>query len=95
MTSQFDRPPRGRSLALFVLVVSSLAMLPPAATAQSRVTPAAQTSDAPVHRTIVDAMAKRNEDREVTVAGRASVSSGKLQSSAFDIAIPRFQLLSN
>jgi diguanylate cyclase (GGDEF)-like protein/PAS domain S-box-containing protein len=38
-------------------------------------------------RSIAEAIAQRNADREVTVAGRASVSSGKLQSSAFDVAI--------
>ena len=38
-------------------------------------------------RTIADAIAQRGADREVTVAGRATVSSGKLQSSAFDVAI--------
>jgi diguanylate cyclase (GGDEF)-like protein/PAS domain S-box-containing protein len=41
----------------------------------------------PVQRSVAEAMAKRSEDREVTIAGRASVSSGKLQSSAFDVAI--------
>ena len=43
-------------------------------------------SPAPV-RSIADAIAQRNSDREVTIAGRASVNSGKLQSSAFDVAI--------
>ncbi len=38
-------------------------------------------------RSIAAAVAQRNTDTEVTIAGRAVVSSGKLQSSAFDVAI--------
>ena len=38
-------------------------------------------------RSIIDAIAKRSSDAEVTIAGRAVVSAGKLQSSAFDVAI--------
>jgi diguanylate cyclase (GGDEF)-like protein/PAS domain S-box-containing protein len=38
-------------------------------------------------RSIAEAIRLRDTDREVTIAGRASVSSGKLQSSAFDVAV--------
>ena len=38
-------------------------------------------------RSIIDAIAKRSSDAQVTIAGRAVVSAGKLQSSAFDVAI--------
>jgi diguanylate cyclase (GGDEF)-like protein/PAS domain S-box-containing protein len=38
-------------------------------------------------RTIGQAIAQRRIDQDVTIAGRAIVSSGKLQSSAFDVAI--------
>lgn len=38
-------------------------------------------------RSIIDAIAKRSIDSEVTIAGRAVVSAGKLQSSVFDVAI--------
>lgn len=40
-----------------------------------------------VPRTIADAIAHRGEDDEVLVTGRATVASGKLQSTAFDVAI--------
>jgi diguanylate cyclase (GGDEF)-like protein/PAS domain S-box-containing protein len=38
-------------------------------------------------RPIADAITHRSTDREVTIAGRALVSAGKLQSSVFDVAI--------
>src|SRR5258708_36895876 len=38
-------------------------------------------------RSIADAIARRATDAEVTVGGRAIVSSGKLQTGVFDIAI--------
>ena len=38
-------------------------------------------------RSIADAIAARSTDREVTITGRTVVSAGKLQSSAFDVAI--------
>jgi hypothetical protein len=56
------------------------------ATAQKAPSVSATASSAPL-RTIAEAIAQRSADREVTIAGRASVSSGKLQSSAFDVAI--------
>ncbi len=48
--------------------------------------PDAAAQSAPV-RSIADAIAKRNVDSVVTIAGRAVVAAGKLQSSAFDVAI--------
>lgn len=57
------------------------------ALAQAPAQARASAVETPVVRTIADAMANRHVDREVTIAGRASVSSGKLQSSAFDVAI--------
>jgi diguanylate cyclase (GGDEF)-like protein/PAS domain S-box-containing protein len=41
----------------------------------------------PAVRSIADAMAHRDTDREVTIAGRAVVAAGKLQTNAFDVAI--------
>lgn len=50
---------------------------------------AQQQPDAPATpmRSIAEAIRQRDTDREVTIAGRASVSSGKLQSSAFDVSV--------
>ncbi|MEP6992571.1 MAG: diguanylate cyclase [bacterium] len=63
------------SLSVLALLGATFAAVPDVA-AQS----------APV-RSIADAIAKRNIDSVVTIAGRAVVAAGKLQSSAFDVAI--------
>ena len=73
----------GRSFTLATILFGVLGTSGSAAQAQGPTAPSA-----PV-RTIADAIDRRDSDREVTIAGRASVSSGKLQSSAFDLAIER------
>ena len=45
------------------------------------------TSPPPRSRSVADVIANEKQPGEVTVAGRASVSSGKLQATVFDIAI--------
>jgi diguanylate cyclase (GGDEF)-like protein/PAS domain S-box-containing protein len=76
----------GRSFTLAIIVAGALAAPLWAARAQKAPSVSAAVLPAPP-RTIADAIAQRSADREVTIAGRASVSSGKLQSSAFDVAI--------
>lgn len=71
----------GRSFTLATILFGVLGMSGSAAQAQGPTVPSALV------RTIADAIDRRDSDREVTIAGRASVSSGKLQSSAFDLAI--------
>ncbi len=71
----------GRSFLLAIAIVATVAR-DVAALAQTPVPPATAPA-----RSIADAVANRDTDREVTISGRASVSSGKLQSSAFDVAI--------
>ncbi|MEO7455411.1 MAG: diguanylate cyclase [Gemmatimonadaceae bacterium] len=87
MKSIVDRAHWRRSFALGGIIMCCLAShlgAQKSASAPAAPRPATQS---PVTRTIVDALAQRGVDREVTVTGRASVSSGKLQSSAFDVAI--------
>jgi diguanylate cyclase len=72
----------GRSSTLAIALIGALVAPPQAVSAQK-----APVGSPPPARTIADAIAQRDVDREVTVVGRASVSSGKLQSSAFDVAI--------
>ena len=72
----------GRSFLHAIALTVAAAAIPLIASAQR--SPTRET--APV-RPITEAIAQRETDREVTIAGRASVSSGKLQSSAFDVAI--------
>ena len=71
----------GRSFILAITVFGAVVAAPYGASAQS------SPSRSGPARSIADAIAKRDTDREVTIAGRAVVSAGKLQSSAFDIAI--------
>lgn len=93
MNSQYSRLRRRRSLGLWALVAWSLltpafVLLAQGSAPETQAPPAARSlTSGPVQRTIADAIANRDVDREVTIAGRASVSSGKLQSSAFDVAI--------
>ncbi|MEP6999576.1 MAG: diguanylate cyclase [bacterium] len=72
----------GRSFIMAIAGVGAMMALSHSAVAQ----PSAARTSVPA-RTIADAIAMRNIDREVTIAGRAVVASGKLQASAFDIAI--------
>jgi diguanylate cyclase (GGDEF)-like protein/PAS domain S-box-containing protein len=72
----------GESYMLAIVLASALVVPKHAVEAQKR--PPQPPTPA---RTIAEAIAQRSSDREVTIAGRASVSSGKLQSSAFDVAI--------
>ena len=58
-----------------------------AAHAQRAVAQLPGDGSAPVVRSISDAVAHRETDRDVTIAGRAVVAAGKLQTSAFDVAI--------
>ncbi|MEO8336564.1 MAG: diguanylate cyclase [bacterium] len=76
----------GWSFTLAIVLAGALAVPPWAAHAQN-VPPVSPPATAAPLRTISDAIAQHGADREVTIAGRASVSSGKLQSSAFDVAI--------
>ncbi len=76
----------GRSFTLAIAIFVALAA--PLWAANAQLAPPAQASASPAPlRSIAEAIAQRSADREVTIAGRASVSSGKLQSSAFDVAI--------
>lgn len=68
----------------FLLAIALVTTVTRQAAAQAQ--PPAPLATAPA-RSIADAVANRDTDREVTIAGRASVSSGKLQSSAFDVAV--------
>ncbi|CAN5148712.1 hypothetical protein BH09GEM1_BH09GEM1_22310 [soil metagenome] len=70
----------GRSFSLVILVVGSL-ITTSGILAQTASPGSAQPAS------IAAALAARNENRVVVVAGRAVVATGKLQSSAFDIAI--------
>ncbi len=72
-----------RSLILATVVIGALGSGGSVVQAQQ---PGRAAPSAPM-RTIADAIRQRDVDREVTIAGRASVSSGKLQSSAFDVAV--------
>lgn len=72
----------GRRSILATVLLGALAASPFAVRAQQG--PTAPSAPA---RSIADAIRQRDTDREVTIAGRASVSSGKLQSSAFDVAV--------
>ncbi len=72
----------GRSSVLAIACMGALAAHTPKAVAQSTADGSAQ-----VVRSIADAMVHREADREVTLAGRAVVAAGKLQTSAFDVAI--------
>ncbi|MEO5816571.1 MAG: diguanylate cyclase [Gemmatimonadaceae bacterium] len=76
----------GWSFTLAIAVAGALAAPQWAADAQKAPPASPATSPAPM-RTIADAIGQRSADREVTISGRASVSSGKLQSSAFDVAV--------
>lgn len=72
----------GRSSLHAIALIGAVVVFPCIALAQR--SPARKTAPS---RPIAEAIAQRETDREVTIAGRASVSSGKLQSSAFDVAI--------
>lgn len=72
----------GQSHVLAIACIGALAAHTPKVVAQSTADGSAQ-----VVRSIADAMAHRETDREVTLAGRAVVAAGKLQTSAFDVAI--------
>jgi diguanylate cyclase (GGDEF)-like protein/PAS domain S-box-containing protein len=72
----------GRSFILALALVGAVVATPCSGPAQS--SPSRSLGQA---RSIADAIAKRDIDREVTIAGRAIVSAGKLQSDVFDIAI--------
>jgi diguanylate cyclase (GGDEF)-like protein/PAS domain S-box-containing protein len=48
---------------------------------------ASAQQEAPVRRTIAEAIARQGEPGAVTIAGRASVAAGKLQATVFDIAV--------
>ncbi len=74
------------SFTLVIAVVGALAAPVGLVNAQQGPPALSSASPAPM-RSISEAIAQRGADREVTIAGRASVSSGKLQSSAFDVAI--------
>ena len=69
----------GRLYSLAIAVAGAVAVTPYSALAQS--------SPSRPARSIADAIAKQGIDGDVTIAGRAVVSAGKLQSSAFDVAI--------
>ena len=73
----------GRSF-LLLLALSGPAATRPSATAAR---PPASQPAARTPQSIASAIANRNTDTIVTVAGRAVVSAGKLQSRAFDVAI--------
>ena len=75
-------------LSLTLVFAISGALVAPQSTANAQAAPLVPppASTAPL-RSIAEAIEQRSADREVTIAGRASVSSGKLQSSAFDVAI--------
>ena len=70
-----------RFFAPAAYAVAFLVLRPTESEAQRRALPSTAV------RTIAEAIAQRAGDREVTVAGRALVSAGKLQSTAFDVAI--------
>lgn len=70
-----------RFLAAAAYAVGLLVLRPAESAAQRKA-----VSSTPV-RTIAEAIAHREADREVTVGGRALVSAGQLQSTAFDVAI--------
>ena len=72
----------GRLFLLVIAAVGAVATTPCRAPAQS----SPSRSPGPA-RSIADAIARQDVDREVTIAGRAVVSAGKLQSGAFDVAI--------
>lgn len=71
---------RGRSYSLIVVVASSLI-------ATSGVLAQTAPQTAATAGSISAALAAHSDNHDVTVAGRAVVATGKLQSSAFDIAI--------
>ena len=73
---------RSRSYALGIACIGALAASSEQAAAQA---PAGGPK--PVVRSIAEAIVHRDTDREVTIAGRAVVASGKLQTSVFDVAI--------
>ena len=75
----------GRSSILAIALVG--AVIATAATARRVPAQSSVSSTSAPVRTIAEAIEARSADREVTVAGRAVVSTGKLQSSAFDVAI--------
>ena len=70
----------GRSFSLAIVVVGSMI-----ATSDALAQTSAQGSAPPT--SIAAALAARKDARDVVVAGRAVVATGKLQASAFDIAI--------
>ena len=78
----FARDMSGRLCILAIAAVGALVAGPESLAGQSPPPRVAVPS-----RTIADAIAKRAGDREVMIGGRAVVSAGKLQSSAFDVAI--------
>ena len=65
-----------------IALIGAVIVFPFSALAQR--SPARETAPS---RPIAEAIAQRETDRAVTIAGRASVSSGKLQSSTFDVAV--------
>ena len=71
----------GRSFVLAVVVVVALT------TSQAIEAQTASSGHTDTVRSIATAIAQKNTDREVTIAGRVLVSAGKLQSSAFDVAV--------
>ena len=78
----FARDMSGRLCILAIAAVGALVAGPESLAGQSPLPRVAVPS-----HTIADAIAKRAGDREVMIGGRAVVSAGKLQSSAFDVAI--------
>ncbi|MEP6619240.1 MAG: diguanylate cyclase [bacterium] len=73
---------RGRSSILFVVVAAAV-FAPGAPTAGQAVAP----KPAEPTLSITQAIVRREIDQDVTIQGRAVVAAGKLQSSAFDIAV--------
>ena len=71
---------RGRSFSVTIVVAASLLM---AAGLRAQSAPSVHAAGGSIAR----ALTGRGDNREVTVGGRAVVATGKLQSSAFDIAI--------
>ena len=78
----FARDMNGRSFILFVAVGGLLIGKPASTAAQG-----AQPRSGGMTLSIAQAIAHQGSDQDVTITGRAVVSAGKLQSSAFDVAM--------
>ena len=74
----------GRLFILAIVIAGAGVVVVPPSSACGQSLPSRPSAPA---RSIAEAVAKRDVDREVTIAGRAVVSAGKLQSAAFDVAI--------